>query len=424
LQIIQVFLLAVARIGSSRAPESAQAEICRSSSGWCSYRHGRDQVDIEKFKKRIACEIEAALSVKVILKETFTRFKVTDPKLLLVSVADPTVIISTAEDLDKIPSDAFPILFPADVKNGKTWMSLFLVSEMPIGRLKRFSFGFHEHASKKAWMQESRNFQSMNVRKIGFFIRKDPRKTNRDIFATQLSENLSSHPHDAEGSSLCQEANEALPFDGNIPAFRLKLATRIHHGTAATGVIHTAGILVQCDQQHVAFLTGLLIHHYENGDKPELFVPCSMLHGDDPTNHRACRNAIILQNKCLSEVKVSPVIGISPKALKEKITVGNDPEPVSVLNVLNQCSHFTSMEPAPQSETIGKYFFLTTKNKFTQAKEFITNTLPQLWAKLDDTFLHELPASVQVPRLAENCANLFSLPQNSAVVSPKRISQE
>jgi hypothetical protein len=158
-----------------------------------------------------------------------------------------------------------------------------------------------------------------------------------------------------------------MPFDGNVPAFRPKLATRIHHGTAATGVIHTAGILVQCDQQHVAFLMGLLIHYYENGDKLESFVPCSMLYGDDPTNHRAYRNAIILQNKYLSEVKMLPVIGISPKALKEKITVGNDPEPVSVLNILNRCSHFTSTEPTPQSATIGKYFFLTTKNKFTQA---------------------------------------------------------
>jgi hypothetical protein len=89
---------------------------------------------------------------------------------------------------------------------------------------------------------------------------------------------------------------------------------------------------------------------------------------------------------------VLPVIGISRKALKEKITVGNDPEPMSVLNVLNR-------QPTPQSDTIGKYFFLTTNDQFTQAKEFITNTLPQLWAKFDNTFLHELPASVQVPRL-------------------------
>jgi hypothetical protein len=172
-------------------PSAVEAAQNNKEVSWRAAPKETDQEAIEKFKKRIAYEIEAALSVKVILKETFTRFKVTDPKLLLASVADSTVIVSTAKDPDKIPSEAFPFLFPADVKNGKTWMSLFLVSKMPIGRLKRFSFGFYEHASKKAWMHESGNFQSANVRKIGFFIRKDPRKTNRNIFATQLSENLS-----------------------------------------------------------------------------------------------------------------------------------------------------------------------------------------------------------------------------------------
>jgi hypothetical protein len=68
----------------------------------------------------------------------------------------------------------------------------------------------------------------------------------------------------------------------------------------------------------------------------------------------------------------------APLLLWDRID-SNDPEPVSVLNILNRHSHFTSMEPVPQSETIGKYFFLITKNKFTQAKECITNTLPQLW---------------------------------------------
>jgi hypothetical protein len=169
-------------------PRAVEAAQNNKEVSWSATPKEIDQEAIEKFKKRITNEIEAALSVKVILKETFTRFKVTDPKLLLVSIADPTMIISTAEDLDKIPSDAFPTLFPADVKNGKTWMSLFLVSEMSIGRLKRLSFWFYECASKKVWMHESGNFQSANVRKIGFFIRKDPRKTNHDIFATQLSE--------------------------------------------------------------------------------------------------------------------------------------------------------------------------------------------------------------------------------------------
>ena len=157
------------------------------------------------------------------------------------------------------------------------------------------------------------------------------------------------------------------------------------------GVVQTAGIKVQCDQKHGLFLTRLFTSFFEDGKTYERFVPYSLLYGDDPVNHRSYRTAIIVHNKYLEEVRVLPVIGISPKALLEKIQVGSDPAPVTVLEILNRYSHFSSIEATPQSEAIGKYFFLTTRPQFEQAKVFITETLPQLWAKLDNNFLTEPP---------------------------------
>ena len=108
-----------------------------------------DQETIEKLKKTITYEIDATLAVKGVLKETFRQFKATDPHLLFVSSADPSTIIRTVDDFEKIPLDAFPKIFPAAVKNGKTWLSLFLVSEMAVGKLKRTSVGFYHYSAKK-----------------------------------------------------------------------------------------------------------------------------------------------------------------------------------------------------------------------------------------------------------------------------------
>ena len=81
------------------------------------------------------------------------------------------MIICTVDDFDRIPLRAFPKFFPAAVKNGKTSLSLFLVSEMAVGKLKRTSVGFYHYSAKKVWIQESSSFTSIKVRKIGFFIR-------------------------------------------------------------------------------------------------------------------------------------------------------------------------------------------------------------------------------------------------------------
>jgi hypothetical protein len=100
----------------------------------------------------------------------------------------------------------------------------------------------------------------------------------------------------------------------------------------------------------------------------------------------------------LENVRVLPVIGISPKALKEMITAG-DSAPQTVLSLLNKYPYFTSIEITSQSDALGKYHFMTTKAMFDQAKMFNTESLPQIWAHLDNTFPNELQESVKYPRL-------------------------
>ena len=100
------------------------------------------------------------MAVKVVLKETYRQFKATDPNLLFVSSSDPSMIIRTTDDFDRIPLEAFPKFFPAAVKNGKTWLTLFLVSEMAVGKLKCTPVGFYQYLSKQVWIRESSSFTS------------------------------------------------------------------------------------------------------------------------------------------------------------------------------------------------------------------------------------------------------------------------
>jgi hypothetical protein len=107
-------------------------------------------------------------------------------------------------------------------------------------------------------------FFSLDVRKIRFIIRKDPRKTNRDLFGAQLAESLENHPLDSEALALCNEAKGALAFSGTIPKFQLRSANAIKHKNA-TGLIQTAALAVHCDRLHVAFLNRLFTGYYEEG---------------------------------------------------------------------------------------------------------------------------------------------------------------
>jgi hypothetical protein len=402
-------------------PTDAALVQQRKEVSWSATPKENAQETIEKRKNPIKYTVIATLSVKVVLKDTLTMFKKTDPGFLLVSKEDSTVTLQTAADVDKIPNDQFPKLFPAEILNGKVFMSMYSVSIMGIHRLKRATFGFYEYASRKLWINED-PFLSNDIRNIGFLIRKDPRKLSRDLLTATLYERLSKFPFDDEISQHFHEAREALPFQGPIPTFKLSNSENIWHSNTA-GKVKTNALTIHCDQKHVEFLTRLFIIFYENGNHDEQFVPHSLLHGDDPTNLRAYRNAIVRQNQYLAQVRVLPVIGISPKALKEMIKLG-DQEPETVLSLLNRYSHFSSIEITPQSEKLGKYLFMTTADKFEKGKQFIQHSLPQIWAKLDNTFLDELPAMVKCPRLTTSNLKDASTKKTAALLSAYRVPDD
>jgi hypothetical protein len=168
-----------------------------------------------------------------------------------------------------------------------------------------------DYAARKVWIRDD-VFLTSEVRNIGFLIRKDPRKVSQDLLVMSLNETICKHTFTANISQVYHEAKVI---------FQMKNTTNIWH-TGTAGKVQTNVLTIHCDQAHVKLLTQLFTSYYEDGNSDKWFVHHRLLHGDDPTNLKAYRNAIILENQYLAEIRVLPVIGISPKAMNEMIQVG------------------------------------------------------------------------------------------------------
>ena len=198
-----------------------------------------------------------------------------------------------------------------------------------------------------------------------------------------MTKRLTDFPFSHADSDRNNAAKERLPFDGCS-------YYHIYHFTANGGRVRTTAITFHCDQQHAGFLSWLLIRYYKAKGRPnKQFVPHSLLHGNDPTNKKAYQNAIILQNQYLMGMRILPVIGISLKALEQDVSAFGTPSQTDQ-NLLLQYKLFTSIEPTSKSDELVLYFFVTTSDTFDKAKDFIVETVPKIWAKLDNTFLTEL----------------------------------
>ncbi len=347
----------------------------------------------------IRLQVTAHLSVVKVIKEIFTRFIATDPSFYIVSRTDPNVIIRTADEFGALSNEKIRELFPGIVTRGQTTLRFSMAASMDISRLKKSSYGYYNYANKHIWISDDL-FQSNDIRNIGFIIRKDVNRTDRQIFKNELMGALKIFPLTSEDKQRLSEAKDCLHFPDNIPTIDIRF-TKTISVLATTGRVSTSALTIHCDSVHVNFVNKLLTRYYEESDTNEKFVPHSMLNGRDPDYIQAYRNAIVFQNQFLAAARVLPVIGLHPKAMAATIQIGED-EPSQVLTYILQYPYFSSIEATQASESIGKYLFITTAEHFDEAKRFIIETLPKIWQQIGDTFLEELPISVRCPRLTNS----------------------
>jgi hypothetical protein len=362
----------------------------------CNSHKENEQETIEKGKIPVRYEISPHLSIKKVLQDTHAMFLASDTTFLIVSKEDPSIVIRNATDFDKFSAAEMKKYFPANLVKQNAHIALFIVTDRSLHRLKKDSSGFYSYAAKHIYISHNA-FLSSDVRNLGFFLRKSAAKVDKEKFTDLLTKRLQDFPLSTKDSVCYNEAKEALPFDGPLPNFALRVSNNLYHANA-TGRVRTTAITFHCDHKHAAFLSRILISFYESPGRPHeqfVFIASSMelirpIKGTDPTNKKAYQNAIILQNEYLTDLRILPVIGISPKALEQQVSVFNGPSQ-SVHSLLLQYKLFTSLKPTTKSEELGMYFFVTTGPKFDKAKQFIIETVPKIWAKLDNTFLNELP---------------------------------
>jgi hypothetical protein len=162
------------------------------------------------------------------------------------------------------------------------------------------------------------------------------------------------------------------------------------------GKVITHAITVHCQNAHQAFMVPFITRYFENAATKGQFVAHSMQFGHDPQHLKAryyfakpisvqCSNAA--GHRCFA--KGTPTTDYS-RGRRNTGKAYRCPQPIPI---------FSSIEPTPQSEKIGKYLFITTQDKFEAAKNWINTELPQIWVALDHNFLDELPDSVQCPCL-------------------------
>jgi hypothetical protein len=260
---------------------------------WSATPQENERKTIEQRQMPVRYKISPHLSVKKVLKETHAMFQSTDASFMMVSTQDPKIVIRNATDFEKFSTEDMKRLFPANLVKKNTTLDIIFVIDRSIHRLKRDTFGFYEYASKHIYISYN-PFLSHDVRNIGFFLRKSAEKVDKEQFTTLLSERLAEFPLSDAASSRYNEAKEALPFEGPLPMFELRESKNIFHSNA-TGRVQTTAITVHCDAKHLAFMSRLLINFYEAPGRPnEQFVPHSLLHGNDPVNQKAYRNAIVL----------------------------------------------------------------------------------------------------------------------------------
>jgi hypothetical protein len=381
-------------------PSAAVATDHRNKVTWTSKtkENAAPTVEIRTFP--VKYEASSNLSIVNVLKTTLTMFAKTDPVVSITSRVDESCKFKKAADFDALSAARLSQLFPGEIIFGRTHVRLFMTSIMPIDSLKRATFGYYAYAQPNIWISEDR-FGSTDIRNIGFMMRKDIMRVDRDLYTTLLSEQLSNFTLTDDDAQRLVDAKERMPFATCLPPLQVRLSKNIQINSP-TGKVKTSALTIHVDAAHVQFMSPFITRFSEDSDLLEKFVPQTMLHGKDPVHLQAYQNAMVIQNHFLSEIRTLPVIGLHPKAMTQMIQLSPDDPPATMYNQLKRYLYFTSIEPTSSSHTIGKYIFLTTKDDFIQAKKFIIETLPQLWNLLDNTFLDELPASVRCPRLTNS----------------------
>jgi hypothetical protein len=242
----------------------------------------------------VKLQVTSHLSIITVIKECLTRFLATDPTVYIVSHINANIIIRTTDELNSYSAVQIWELFPRKIINKQTNLRFFMAASMTISRLKNSSSGYYEYTSKHIWLSDD-VFKSHDIRNIGFIIRKDINRVDRELVKSELFSKLTNFVCSSEDKQQLTNAREYLPFPACIPNFQIRLSKNISVGSSS-GKVSTSALTIHCDALHVNFLNKFITQFYDESDTDEKYVPHSMLNGKYPDFIKAYRNATVFQN--------------------------------------------------------------------------------------------------------------------------------
>jgi hypothetical protein len=201
-------------------PSAATATQNRKEVTWTSGTVENSAKTVELRLFPVKYQITAHLIMIEVLKTTLKMFLATDPTVYIVSRVNEEVIIKTALYFATYTSAQLRKCFPGKIINGSTNLRMMMASSMSINRLKKSSYGYYEYASPHIWLSDDL-FESNNIRNIGFIIRKDINRVDRQLFNKELSDKLGGFPCSADDLQRLTDAHSRLAFPACIPNFQI-----------------------------------------------------------------------------------------------------------------------------------------------------------------------------------------------------------
>ena len=353
---------------------------------------------IQRFLTPIKLEFVVAAS-----QTAFNLAKAHHEVLKLLKDKDPTLEVvpskdtkASFNDLKQFPANDtdYNAKFDHAVQKEPTEARKILVRHSLLTNLKFSDLKFQnaklmEHMFKNKIYIRYNQSESLEVAALGFMQDVHPRITFRDHFAHNLGEAIHLEMTDDEQSKI----NELIPQptnptveEGEIVRPDIKLeayARTIGYGNGE-GRIKTEAFEIRVPLPIRLIIKEILTRLGTQDAMPEgRFIPYGLVQsvGSD-----VYKKMIRMQNVFLTNFRTIPVFGILPRALEHIIKIDNNDgtsNHMSLRQYITQQPSINGIETTNRAADLGKLFIKSDAFNILNARAFIDDVIPQLYATAD-----------------------------------------
>jgi hypothetical protein len=375
----------------------------------------RAEIQIHKVQKG-----QAATATRSAVRSMIEALIMTEPDTTIKS-KDGSHSFKTIADFPD-DKDKFALFFPS-TKNTQAQrpstmvIELHLTSAQNLASLKKPSTVFFKHLfEKRIWLCHHK-FSTLNLQSIGFFTERSTDYTWKSSFEDEIGSKL----------TACIEEDLAAKSPDNVidtqeaeapPEFELTPRMIKHsykkEGTSGQIVTETRAYEIRCESTNKNRLIVLLMR-ISNNTRTGKFIPHSMARSDPAGYSDHIRN----HNRFLGSIKMITVYGLRRQVMENPTDDSDNPTFRGHLLDFQDCQKmddgnvayqpmFLGIESTQQTDSLGKWMFLCTKQIAPRVIPWIDTLLPTLY---ETATLHDLNSQTNDMNIPEEVA--FPAPSRS-----------